>query len=150
MKLDFGFVLKDAREGANITQELAAELLETSVSTISNYERNIYTPSDSVVVKMMHVYNNNEIGYQYLRNTKVGQLILPEIKKGRLESNVLNFQRESRDLKHVEYDLIDIAADGHISENEKHRWSNLVKEIKEVCAAAFTLTLCGQEDRTWL
>ena len=142
MKQDLGLCFKIARENSGFTQEYAAELLEVSTTTIVNYEGNkIKNHDESLICKMMNLYKARWIGYAFLQKSQVGMLILPEIDICDLANGVLHFQKETRDLKSVEYDMIDIAADGKIDESEKTRWTNVVKEIMDVCASSLTLAL---------
>lgn len=141
MEQDLGLCFKSARENAKLSQEYAAELLDVSVTAVSNYERNINRPSQETVVKMMKVYRNKFIGYQYLRNTEVGQLILPDVSIYKPSNGVLSFQRENRDIDDIRNDLIDIAVDDKIEPKEVPRWENAVKEIKEACASGLSLAL---------
>ena len=141
MKQDLGLCFKTARENAKLSQEYAAELLDVSVTAVSNYERNINRPSQDIVVKMMTVYRNKFVGYQYLRETEVGQLILPDVSIYKPSNGVLSFQRENRDIDDIRNDLIDIAVDDQIEPQEVPRWKNAVNEIKEACASGMSLVL---------
>lgn len=145
MKQDLGLCFKIAREKAEFTQEYAAELLDVSITTIGNYERNIVKKHDEdLVAKMIIVYKAKWLGYAYLQKSKVGSMILPEIDLCNPAMGVLHFQKETRDLISIEYDLIDIAADGQIDVNELPRWKKSIKEVMDVCASGFALTLCTE------
>ena len=145
MKQDLGLCFKLARENADLTQEYAAELLNVSITTIGNYERNIVKKHDEdLVAQMIKIYNAKWLGYMYMQKSKVGSMILPKIELCDPAAGVLHFQKETRDLTSIEYDLIDIASDGRIDISEIPRWKNSIKEVMDVCASGFALTLCAE------
>lgn len=147
MKQDLGLCFKLEREKAGYTQEEAAELLDVSITTIGNYERNIVKkPDENLVVEMMELYESKWLGYVVIQGSKIGQLVLPEINMCKPSNGVLSFQSENRDIDEIRNDLIDIAIDDEIKAEEIPRWKNAVKEIKEACASGLALTLMNYQE----
>jgi hypothetical protein len=97
---------------------------------------------------MIEAYNTPWLAYKHLQqSSKVGQRYLPEIEFTDLPKSVLRFQKEVNDLRNVKDDMVEVACDGRIDEDEKHRWSKAKKEVKEVIKAGFELLFARQEVR---
>ena len=88
MMKDFGLQLKICRETAGFTQEMASSLLHISVRTLGSYESGANVPDD-IVFQMIKLYDMPVIGYEWLRNTKTGRLLLPDIESRNLPETIL-------------------------------------------------------------
>lgn len=56
MVFDFGYRLRELRQGKKLTQSQVARRLNLSKSAISGYENNIKTPSIDVLIQLSHLY----------------------------------------------------------------------------------------------
>ncbi len=139
-------IYKTARKSAGYTQEQAAEILHVSPRTLSDYESGKTIPGDDIVCKMIEIYDANWLAYEHLKqSTEIGKRFLPDIDFTDLAKSVLKLQKEVRDLETVNDDMIDIACDGVIEEDERSKWKNVVKEISEMAGAALAVIFSGGE-----
>lgn len=135
-----GNIYRFARVSADLSQEIAAELLYTSSRSLSDYETGRTIPPDEIVCSMVEVYQANWLAYEHLRSSsKVGQMFLPMIEFSDLPKAVLRFQKEVGDIQLVSRDMIEIACDGTVDQEEEERWHQVGREIKEAIAAAFSI-----------
>lgn len=135
-----GSIYRLARVSADISQEVAAELLYTSTRSLSDYEAGRTIPPDEIVCSMIEVYEANWLAYEHLRSSsKVGQMFLPVIEFSDLPKAVLRFQKEISDIQLVSRDMIEIACDGTVDQGEEERWHQVGREVKEAIAAAFSI-----------
>ena len=135
-----------ARDSAGITREQASEKINSSVRSLADYETGKTVPGDDIVCLMIEVYNTQWLSYKHLQqSSKVGQRYLPDIELTDLPKSVLRFQKEVNDLSRVKDDMVEVACDGRIEEDEMHRWSKAKKEVKEVIKAGFELLFARQE-----
>jgi len=140
MEIGYENLYKIARKSTNLTQDIASEFLDISRDSLSAYERGITVPPDKVVCKMIEAYGTSWLAYEHLRqSTSVGRKYLPKIHYTGIAQSVLRFQKEVNDLENINSDMINIACDNIIQENEKDRWTSVTKEIEEVAGAALSL-----------
>lgn len=127
-----------ARESSGYTQEKAAELLELSVESLRSYEVDRRIPSNRTVAKMVDIYATKYLAYQHLKNGELGEAI-PNINLTNLPMAVLKMQKEINDFLKCREDLIEITCDGVISEDEKERWDEIMKEMNDVMNAMMSI-----------
>ncbi|WP_434565139.1 helix-turn-helix transcriptional regulator [Thermoanaerobacterium thermosaccharolyticum] len=133
-------IYKIARKNAGFTQDEAAERLYISTRSIADYESGKTIPPDDVVCRMIELYDAPWLGYQHLRySSEVGKRYLPDITLTDLARAVLRFQKEVRDIDSIDKDMIDIACDGEINDDELDRWQQVRKEIDEMAGAALAI-----------
>lgn len=133
-------IYKIARKKAGLTREEAAELLHISVRSLADYEAGVTIPKDDIVCEMIEIYDAPWLGYQHLRySSEVGKRYLPDITLTDLARAVLRFQKEVRDIDSIDKDMIDIACDGEINDDELDRWQQVRKEIDEMAGAALAI-----------
>lgn len=137
-------IYKAARHNTDLTQEQAAEMLNVSPRSLSDYEQGRTIPNDDIVCKMIEIYGTDWLAYEHLKqSTEIGKRFLPDIDFTDLAKSVLRLQKEVRDLETVNNDMIDIACDGIIEEHETRKWQNVVKEINEMVGAALAVVFSG-------
>jgi len=77
---DYGNRFQICRINAGYTQERAAELIPTSVSSLQDYESGKRIPPHEIVERMTKIYQTPYLGYWYLRETtSLGKTCMPEI-----------------------------------------------------------------------
>jgi len=139
-----GYIYKQAREQAGITQEQASTLLPVPVRTLSAYENGALLPSSELVCRMIEVYGCKWLWYLHLKlNNPLGKKYLPEIKIGRLSASVLRLQKEMSDVLKTNDSIVSIACDDTISEHELIDWKNASKEIEELMSACVALMVAN-------
>jgi transcriptional regulator with XRE-family HTH domain len=126
------------------SREGAAELLGVSVSSLADYElgNTKVVPVDKVVL-MADLYNAPEIKNHYCTNEcPIGKDTVPKLEIAELDRLTIKVLSAFRSIDEIKNKLIDIAADGVISEHEK-------PELEEVLQALEQITVYSQELRLW-
>lgn len=142
MQNDCTNIYQSARKIAGLTQERAAELLGLSPRSLADYESGLRLPPNDVADRMVTVYNSQLLAVQHLRNsTQFARELLPDVKSMTLPQAVLNLVdavyafADSR----ADRELIDIARDGVITEDERERFDHVVEQIQHITAAAIAV-----------
>lgn len=142
MQNDCANIYQTARKAAGLTQERAAELLSLSARSLADYESGLRLPPNDVADRMVVVYNSQVLAVQHLRNsTQFARDLLPDIQEMTLPEAVLTLIDAVYDFAddRLDRELIDIARDGVISEDERERFDRVVDKIKSITAAALAL-----------
>lgn len=131
------------------SREGAAELLGISPSTLADYELGItkFVPVDKVVL-MADLYNRPELRTGYCKyECPIGKHIPLATSVSGIEGIALRLIREfdPDKIKDMEKKLIDIAADGIISEDEKPTLENILGRLDELSLAISELKLAGEK-----
>ena len=141
-------IYKTSRDIAGMNQEVAAEHLYISSRSLSDYETGRTIPGDDIVCRMIETYNAPELAYLHLKqNTEVGRRYLPDICLDELPRAVLRLQKESRDMRMIEGDLISIACDGEVDCTEQSMWGKTKTELQELVGAALAVLFTRKEKR---
>lgn len=131
------------------SREGAAELLGISSSTLADYELGItkFVPVDKAVL-MADLYNCPELRTGYCKHEcPIGKYIPLATSVSGIEGIALRLFREfdSEKIKEMEKNLVDIAADGIISENEKPTLEGILKQLDGLSVAISELKLAGEK-----
>ncbi len=148
MQNDCRNIYKTARQVAGLTQERAAEMLGISVRSLADYELGVRIPQNYVVDSMVTAYNSQLLGIQHLRESaNMARSILPEVQEMRLPEAVLTLIDAIYDFAddRLDRELIDIARDGVIADNEKERFARIVDKIRMITAAAMVVSCARTE-----
>lgn len=142
MQNDCANIYQTARKVAGLTQERAAELLGLSPRSLADYEAGLRLPPNDVADRMVTVYNSQLLAVQHLRNsTQLARDLLPDVQTMILPEAVLTLidaVYAFADDK-LDRELIDIARDGVISEDERERFNHVVDRIRAIAAAAIAV-----------
>ena len=126
------------------SREGAAELLGVSVSSLADYElgNTKVVPVDKVVL-MADLYNSPEIKNYYCTNEcPIGEHTVHKLELAELDRLTIKVLSAFRGIDEVKDKLIDIAADGVITEHEK-------PELEDVLRALDEIAIYSQELRLW-
>ena len=132
------------------SREGAAELLGVSVSSLADYELGItkVIPVDKVVL-MAELYNAPELKAWYCSSEcPIGRSYpMPSSDLTTVERTTLNLLRQLRqdDVEKVREKLIDITADGVISDDERVDLAEILAYLDKLIKAAGELRLIGQK-----
>lgn len=143
MQNDCTNIYQSARKIAGLTQERAAELLNLSVRSLADYETGQRLPGNDVVTDMVTVYNSQLLAVQHLRNSsRFARDLLPDVKEMALPEAVLTLVDAVYSFAddRLDRELIDIARDGVISEDERERFDHVIDKIRDITAAAIALS----------
>lgn len=142
-------IYQAARKIAGLTQERAAELLGLSVRSLADYETGVRIPPNDVAERMVTVYNSQLLAVQHLRNSsQFCRGLIPDVQSMALPEAVLTLVDAVYDFAddRLDRELIDIARDGVISEDERERFDRVVDKIRAITAAALALTFIAKEE----
>ncbi|EGT5475433.1 TPA: helix-turn-helix transcriptional regulator [Clostridioides difficile] len=135
-------IYQKARENTNLTQEKASELLDISVESLRAYENDKRIPPNTVVAKMVSIYNNNLLGYEHVRRTtEAGVMFLPKLELRSLSNITLKLHKEIKDYLKKEDDFIDIVEDDVINEEEEEIWDDVMQELEDIFKSILILKL---------
>ena len=143
MPYDDTNIYKTARQKAGITREKAAEAIGISVESLKAYEAYSRLPPSDVVDRMCLVYDALYLAYQHNRLASGEIKVVPEIQimelpmaAIRIINRVQAFAEAHRDRQ-----LLCIAEDGTISEEERPLFDEIMSELDELVKAAVELKL---------
>lgn len=148
MQTDGRNIYKKARMAAGITQERAAELLDISTRSLADYEAGVRFPPDWLVSAMLDVYNLQILAVQHLRlSAQLARNIIPDVPDLCLSQAALTFVDAVYDFAEdrLTRELIDIAKDGRVSEEEQERFATVVKRINELTATAMAIVYARRD-----
>ena len=133
-------IYKIGREDAGLTQERASELIDISVESLRAYENNTRIPPDPVVIRMIEIYDARYLAYQHLKTSaEVGRKYMPDIELKDLPIAILNLQKAVADYLKVGDEVIDIAYDGVIDDEERPRWETILQMMDRISEAILAL-----------
>lgn len=131
------------------SREGAAELLGISLSAVADYELGItkFVPVDKVVL-MADLYNSPELRTWYCKHEcPIGKHIPLATQAGGIEGIALRLLKEfdTKQIKEMNKKLIDITADGIISDDEKPVLEEIIGRLDELSVAISELKLAGEK-----
>lgn len=138
------------RKRAGVTQEEWAEALDISVESIKRYETYIRLPPNHLVKRMADISGDESLPYWHLANTTQELEVLPNIEQVnlqaatiRLMNRMAKFAAKSRDRQ-----LMEIAEDGIISDDERPLYAEILDELTGIITAFYQLRYCdAKEDK---
>lgn len=137
------------RRAAGLTQEQAAELLDCGVRTLANWECGANTPPDEKVMTMCQIYKVPALAVEHLRQrSELAASLLPEMHEKPLAQAVLSLLSAIRAFTTAEMDcgLMEIAADGAVSPDERRGFEFLMLRLEGVVEASYELRLCKEAE----
>lgn len=132
-----------AREEAEMTRAQASEAMEfVSESRIEKYESGRSPVQPDEVLAMEKAYKKPGLCNYYCSNEcPIGREYVPEVKVKDLAQIVLKMLATMNSLNNAKERLIEITADGQISEDELQDFAKIEEGIQEISMAADSLTL---------
>lgn len=131
------------------SREGASELIGVSSSTLADYELGVtkVVPVDKVVI-MADLYNCPELKTRYCKHEcPIGKTMPIATQVKSIEGIALRIIREfdSEKIKDMEQSLIDIAADGIISDDEKPVLADILKRLDVLAEVISEMKLVGEK-----
>ncbi|MGL5676817.1 MAG: helix-turn-helix domain-containing protein [Cellulosilyticaceae bacterium] len=145
MKHNYGFIFKNSRENADLTQEEAAELLDKSIRTISDYENNKTLPPVDVILDMTKVYEDELLLF------KLADPKLTSVQNTMPSRGVLTMLDVINKATKLSSELIAIACDDKIEDHELHIFNegcDIGDEMIKVGMILKTMDKKGHKKRT--
>ena len=135
-------IYQTARKAAGLTQEAAAERLALSVESLRAYETGQRIPGNDIVARMCAVYDKQFLGVQHLQlSAALLPVCIQEARPERLElatiklvNRIIAFAN-----RHRNDQLLAIAEDGLIDEEERPQFLAIAAELDEIIRAALAL-----------
>ena len=141
-------IYKTAREVAGITQEREAAALNLSVRSLAAYETGERIPHDDIVVRMVDLYNFQQLAVQHLRtNSELARRIIPDLQNRSLVAAAVRFFNAMKRLEsiHGAERLLEIGEDNAIDAEEREDFDAIARELKNLICSAMELMNAEQE-----
>lgn len=148
MERNFGIIFKNARNTAGLTQERWAESLGVSVDAVQNYEYGRNFPTEETVLLMADLSGYKILPYQYMSmKSRIGGELLPVLdERISLPKAVLNLMIILEDFrKNGMPDLIQMAADGEITEDEVQSFARCLDQLDELSKCIFAVKYAKED-----
>ena len=127
-----------ARKTTRLTQEQAAERLGLSTESLKQYELGKRVPSNAVVWQMVQIYDTSWLALEHLRDTSEALGVLPEVTVQSLPTAAIQLINRVLDFadRHRDRQLLRIAEDGVIDEEERPEFDDIVRDLDGIVGAA--------------
>lgn len=133
-------IYRMCRNRTRLTQEQWAEKIGVSVESVKRYEGGGQLPSNQIVVAMINESGYEPLAVQHLIMSSQALDVLPGIKTDtplpqaaiRLINRVLSFAECHRDRQ-----LLAIAEDGVVSDDERSVYNDILEELQDIIGAAY-------------
>lgn len=134
------------REGLKLTRETASELLETiPPERIEKIENERSLPHPDEVLTMAEKYKQPGLCNYYCANQcPIGQEYVPEVKIKDLSQIILEMLASLNSMNRRKERLIEITADGAISDDELEDFIRIREELERISIAVETLQLWSE------
>lgn len=142
-----GDVYYNARRTAGLTQERWAELLGVTPETVRQYERGQILPSDEIALRMAEAAGQHIVCYWHLlQKSRAAREILPSVAEKALPEAVLALLARVQEFQRGPLeDLILIAADGKVAEDEREIYTRALQDLRALITAAWELQYAKTE-----
>ncbi len=136
-------VFFEAREEEGLTRAQACDRLQTiSESRLEKLETGKTTIQPEDVVEMAEAYNRPDLcNYYCTHECRIGQDNVPEVKMSSLSEIVLGMLSALNSLNKQKDRLIDITADGEISDDEIPDFVKIQKQLEQIDLTVESLKL---------
>ena len=135
------------RETLGLSREKASELLGTmQPERIERIESGKYTAYPEEVLTMAEKYHEPQLCNFYCANEcAIGKRYVPEVRAQELPQIVLEMLASLNSVKGQQERLIEITADGMISENEVQDFINIQNELERISITVESLQLWAEK-----
>ena len=136
-------IYQKTREALRLTRETAGELLETiPPERIEKIENERSLPHPDAVLTMAEKYKQPDLCNYYCANQcPIGQEYVPEVKIKDLSQIILEMLASLNSMNRRKERLIEIAADGKISNDEIDDFIHIRQELERISLTVETLQL---------
>lgn len=135
------------RRRTGMTQEAWAEALDVSVESVKRYETDVRIPPLHIVKAMADLSGDESLAYRFLAKTTQELDVLPDIEMVnlqaatiRLMNRMARFAAKARDRQ-----LMEIAEDGIISDEEQPLYAEIMDELTGIITAFYQLKFYTEE-----
>lgn len=142
-------IYASCRRRTGMTQEAWAEALDVSVESVKRYETDVRIPPLHIVKAMADLSGDESLAYRFLAKTTQELDVLPDIEMVNLQAATIRmmnrmarFAAKARDRQ-----LMEIAEDGIISEEEQPLYAEIMDELTGIIAAFYQLKFYTEEGK---
>ena len=128
------------------SREGAAELLGYSTSSLAAWELGTDRPSPEAVMLMADLYHAPELKNHYCKNVCPLGAGIPELKVRELDRITIMALSSFKKISHSKENLLDIVADGQITEDEKPALEEIIKTMDEMTEIAQSLKAWAEKN----
>lgn len=136
-----------SREELGYSREKASELLEfISPERLERIENEKMDVTPIEVLKMAEVYKNPSLcNYYCSKKCPIGEKFVPEIEIKNLEKIILRMVASLNSMQKCKDRLIEITADGEISDDEIKDFVNIQEELERISLTVDSLKLWSEQ-----
>lgn len=142
-------IYASCRRRTGMTQEAWAEKLDVSVESVKRYETDVRIPPLHIVKAMADLSGDESLAYRFLAKTTQELDVLPDIEMVNLQAATIRmmnrmarFAAKARDRQ-----LMEIAEDGIISEEEQPLYAEIMDELTGIIMAFYQLKFYTEEGK---
>ena len=142
-------IYASCRRRTGMTQEAWAEKLDVSVESVKRYETDVRIPPLHIVKAMADLSGDESLAYRFLAKTTQELDVLPDIEMVNLQAATIRmmnrmarFAAKARDRQ-----LMEIAEDGIISEEEQPLYAEIMDELTGIITAFSQLKFYTEEGK---
>lgn len=142
-------IYASCRRRTGMTQEAWAEALDVSVESVKRYETDVRIPPLHIVKAMADLSGDESLAYRFLAKTTQELDVLPDIEMVNLQAATIRmmnrmarFAAKARDRQ-----LMEIAEDGIISEEEQPLYAEIMDELTGIITAFYQLKFYTEEEK---
>ena len=128
------------------SREGAAELLGYSTSSLAAWELGTDRPSPEAVMLMADLYHAPELKNYYCKNVCPLGAGIPELKVRELDRITIMALSSFKKICSSKENLLDIVADGQITEDEKPALEEIIKTMDEMTEIAQSLKAWAEKN----
>lgn len=136
-------IYKSARIKAGLKRDPAAEELHIDVRTLDKYESLDAKAPDEVVKQMCLLYSNRYLGYQHMQGSPLGEF-LPNLSEETFKCATLTMIDSFYTVNDMLKNIIQIAADGKVTDAEKSTWEINRAEMMKLASSLMAVLLATE------
>ena len=127
------------RRDAGYTQEEWAEALHLSVETVKAYELRMRVPSNYTVLQMIGLAGQEGLALRHLQETAECLDVVPQVEIKPLPMAAISLCNKVLDFaeRHRDRQLLKIAEDGVIDDEERPLFDAIVSDLSDLIGAAY-------------
>ena len=131
-------IYQAARKESCLTQEQAAERLDVSETTVKAWEQGARVPDNETVARMAELYGTPWLALEHLRSAGSTLGVIPEVTVQSLPTAAITLINRVLDFaeRHRDRQLLRIAEDGIIDEDERPDFDDICRDLDGIVGAA--------------
>jgi len=133
-------IYKNARLQAGLKREPVAEELHIDVRTLDKYEALNGKAPEDIVKQMCILYDNKFLAFQHLKKGPLGEF-LPDITNKDFKGATLEMIAELDNVDSILMEIVKIASDGKVNENEQEAWNRNKQQILKLVCSLYSVIL---------